>query len=66
MHLSPEYGLTYEQIEEDGFKINKKIEMLVSSNMSISISKSMGLGHVVLNWYDNYGGSGTSCGNAIR
>ncbi|MFD2881209.1 hypothetical protein ACFTAO_43535 [Paenibacillus rhizoplanae] len=24
MHLSPEFGLTYKQIEEDGFIINEK------------------------------------------
>ena len=30
MHLSPEFGLTYKQIENDGFKIDKKIEMLLA------------------------------------
>jgi GDP/UDP-N,N'-diacetylbacillosamine 2-epimerase (hydrolysing) len=30
MHLSPEFGLTYKEIEKE-FKINKKIEMLLSS-----------------------------------
>jgi GDP/UDP-N,N'-diacetylbacillosamine 2-epimerase (hydrolysing) len=44
MHLSPEFGLTYRQIEKDGFKIDKKIEMLLSSDTPIGISKSMGLG----------------------
>ena len=29
MHLSPEFGLTYKQIEEDDIKINKKVEMLL-------------------------------------
>jgi len=24
MHLSPEFGLTYKQIEKDGFQVNKK------------------------------------------
>ena len=43
MHLSPEFGLTYKEIEEDGFKINEKIEMLLSSDTPIGISKSMGL-----------------------
>lgn len=43
MHLSPEFGLTYKQIEKDGFNIDKKIEMLMSSDTSIGISKSMGL-----------------------
>jgi len=44
MHLSPEFGLTYRQIEEDGFKIDKKIEMLLSSDTPVGISKSMGIG----------------------
>jgi GDP/UDP-N,N'-diacetylbacillosamine 2-epimerase (hydrolysing) len=46
MHLSPEFGLTYRQIEEDGFKIDKKIEMLLSSDTSVGISKSIGLGMI--------------------
>ena len=43
MHLSPEFGLTYQKIEESGFSIDKKIEILLSSDSSIGISKSMGL-----------------------
>lgn len=43
MHLSPEFGLTYRFIEEDGFKITAKIEMLMSSDTAIGITKSMGL-----------------------
>lgn len=45
MHLSPEFGLTYKVIEEEFF-INKKIEMLLSSNTSLAISKSMGLAQI--------------------
>lgn len=44
MHLSPEFGLTYKQIESDGFHIDGKVEMLVSSDTSVGITKSMGLG----------------------
>lgn len=44
MHLSPEFGLTYKQIEADGFTIDAKIEMLVSSDSPVGIAKSMGLG----------------------
>ena len=44
MHLSPEFGLTYREIEEDGFQIDLKIEMLTSSDTSVGIAKSMGLG----------------------
>lgn len=44
MHLSPEFGLTYREIEKDGFRIDRKIEMLTSSDTSVGIAKSMGLG----------------------
>ena len=44
MHLSPEFGSTYREIESDGFKIDSKVEMLVSSDTSIGLSKSVGLG----------------------
>ena len=44
MHLSPEFGLTYKEIEKDGFKINEKIEILLSSDSDIGISKAIGLG----------------------
>ena len=42
-HLSPEYGETYLDIERDGFLISKKVDMLLASDSSIGISKSMGL-----------------------
>jgi len=45
MHLSPEFGLTYREIEKE-FTINKKIEILLSSDSSIGISKSMGLAQI--------------------
>lgn len=44
MHLSPEFGLTYHQIEADGFTINAKVEMLLSSDTAVGITKSIGLG----------------------
>lgn len=44
MHLSPEFGLTYREIERDGFQIDRKVEMLTSSDTPIGIAKSMGLG----------------------
>jgi len=44
MHLSPEFGLTYKLIEQDGFRITAKIEMLLSSDTPVGISKSIGLG----------------------
>ncbi len=44
MHLSPEFGLTYREIEKDGFSINRKVEMLLSSDTATGVAKSMGLG----------------------
>jgi GDP/UDP-N,N'-diacetylbacillosamine 2-epimerase (hydrolysing) len=44
MHLSPEFGLTYRDIEKDGFIINEKVEMLLSSDTPTAISKSIGIG----------------------
>jgi UDP-hydrolysing UDP-N-acetyl-D-glucosamine 2-epimerase len=46
MHLSPEFGLTYKEIEKDGFEIAEKVEMLLSSDSAIGIAKSIGLGIV--------------------
>jgi UDP-N-acetylglucosamine 2-epimerase (non-hydrolysing)/GDP/UDP-N,N'-diacetylbacillosamine 2-epimerase (hydrolysing) len=43
MHLSPEFGLTVRQIEADGFKVDEKVEMLLSSDTPVGIAKSMGL-----------------------
>lgn len=42
-HLSPEFGLTYLQIEKDGFNIDEKVEMLLSADTGGSIVKSMGV-----------------------
>jgi GDP/UDP-N,N'-diacetylbacillosamine 2-epimerase (hydrolysing) len=43
MHLSPEFGLTAEGIEADGFVIDKRVEMLMSSDTPVGVTKSMGL-----------------------
>jgi len=43
-HLSPEFGLTWREIEKDGFVIDEKIEMLLSSDSPVGIGKSVGLG----------------------
>lgn len=42
-HLSPEFGLTYKEIERDGIRIDRKIETLMSSDTPSSVSKCMGL-----------------------
>lgn len=46
MHLSPQYGETWREIEADGFVIDAKVEMLLSSDSPVGIVKSMGLGTI--------------------
>lgn len=52
MHLSPEFGLTYQQIEADGFTIDAKVEMLLSSDSPVGIAKSMGLRELWMKAFD--------------
>ncbi|MGD9787020.1 MAG: UDP-N-acetylglucosamine 2-epimerase [Sulfuricellaceae bacterium] len=44
MHLAPEFGFTYREIESDGFVIDRKLEMLVASDTGTGMAKSTGLG----------------------
>lgn len=44
MHYSPEYGETWKAIVEDGFEITESVEMLLSSDTSSAVVKSMGVG----------------------
>jgi len=44
MHLSPEFGSTFLEVEQDGFVIDEKVEMLLSSDSPVGICKSTGLG----------------------
>jgi GDP/UDP-N,N'-diacetylbacillosamine 2-epimerase (hydrolysing) len=46
MHLSPEFGLTVQEIEGDGHHIARKIEMLLSSDTPAGVTKAMGLGMI--------------------
>jgi len=46
MHLSQEFGLTYTSIEADGFRLDAKVEMLLSSDTDVGVAKSLGLGTV--------------------
>lgn len=43
-HLSPEFGLTFQEIESDGYTIDEKVEVIMSSDSPVGICKSMGLG----------------------
>lgn len=54
-HLSPEFGLTYQEIERDGFSINRKIEILLNSDSSTGITKSMGIALIgFADYFDNH------------
>lgn len=52
MHLSPEFGMTLNEIVEDGFQVDEKIEMLLSSDSAVGVTKSIGLG--VIGFADAY------------
>lgn len=44
MHLSPEYGMTVNEIRNDGFRVDRCVEMLLSSDTPTGTAKSVGLG----------------------
>ena len=44
MHLSSEFGYTVNEIIEDGFSIDEKVEILLSSDTTVGVSKSVALG----------------------
>lgn len=43
MHLSPEFGSTWQAIVDDGFAIDWKVDMLLGSDSAVGVTKSMGL-----------------------
>lgn len=43
MHLSPEFGNTFQDIEKDGFKIAKKIKTLLTKDTGGAMAKSLGV-----------------------
>ncbi|MGH7257424.1 MAG: UDP-N-acetylglucosamine 2-epimerase, partial [Nitrospiraceae bacterium] len=45
-HLSPEFGRTVSLIEQDGFSISDRIEVILSSDSPEAVAKSMGLGTI--------------------
>jgi UDP-hydrolysing UDP-N-acetyl-D-glucosamine 2-epimerase len=44
MHLSPEFGNTWRAIEDDGFTIDERVEMLLASDSPVGVAKSTGIG----------------------
>ena len=47
MHLSPEFGLTYKEIEADGYPITSKIEMLLSSEHTLNLTQTKIVGNSI-------------------
>jgi len=43
MHLSPEFGMTVQSFEEDGLPVSKRVDMLLSGDSSVAVTKSLGL-----------------------
>jgi UDP-hydrolysing UDP-N-acetyl-D-glucosamine 2-epimerase len=52
MHLSPEFGLTYKELEQDGFRLAARVETLLSSDTAAGVAKAVGLG--VIGFADAY------------
>ena len=48
MHLSPEFGMTANEIEADGFRIDARVESLLSADTPSATIKSMGLTQIGL------------------
>ena len=44
MHLAPEFGLTVRDIEQDGFAIARRVDILLSGDTPAAVAKSIGLG----------------------
>jgi len=44
MHLSSEFGNTVHEISQDGFQIDEKVEILLSSTSKVGVAKSIGVG----------------------
>jgi GDP/UDP-N,N'-diacetylbacillosamine 2-epimerase (hydrolysing) len=46
MHLSPAHGLTIREILDDGFVVDERVDMLLSTDSDLGVAKSMGLGTI--------------------
>ncbi|OGO58328.1 MAG: UDP-N-acetyl-D-glucosamine 2-epimerase, UDP-hydrolysing [Chloroflexi bacterium RBG_19FT_COMBO_47_15] len=44
MHLSHEFGYTVRELEKDGFHIDARVDMLLSNDTLLAMSKSIGIG----------------------
>lgn len=53
MHLSDNFGLTYKEIEADGYPIDAKIDVLDNENTRKAVSKAIGVGIIgFANYFD--------------
>lgn len=48
MHLSPDYGLTYREIEQDGFRIDEKAQIPLGDNSAAGVARSVGHGVIAI------------------
>ncbi len=44
MHLLPQFGNTFNEIEKDGFNISEKVDIELNDDTSLGIAKSVGIG----------------------
>ncbi|OAI44808.1 UDP-N-acetyl glucosamine 2-epimerase [Rhizomicrobium sp. SCGC AG-212-E05] len=47
-HLSPQFGMTYREIEQDGFQIDSKVEIPLADNSATGVAKAVGHGVIAL------------------
>ncbi len=45
-HVSPAFGMTWREIERDGFEVSAKVEMLLAADTPVATAKSMALGTI--------------------
>ena len=42
-HLTPDFGMTVDEIEADGFRIDRRVDIVLAADSDVAITKSMGL-----------------------
>ena len=47
-HLSPQFGTTYREIEQDSFQIDRKVEIPLADNSAAGVARSVGHGIIGL------------------
>lgn len=44
MHLSPKHGMTVNEIRDDGFTVDKEVQMQINGDTGVAMAKSLGIG----------------------